>query len=494
MPPLQTMAPKTLTRRDIPDKLMDYSPHLEEMHADLIPKPADDSHLAKRQGVIRVLIVGDSISAGYQGDWTWRYRIYDWFESQSVNVQFVGPYVGTLAPPPPSSPQPPPLYGATSTNSAGSASPINTGGYADNITWNSNHFAVWGRAAATDKSLIQNIVTTYTPDLILLLLGFNDIGWFYSDAQGTLDSVYTLMMNARTANPNIKMAIANIPMRSSLRAGRADLPIKTNEYNEALTRAIPQWNTTQSPIALVDLRGSYSCELTACPAGYDGLHPNAYGEYEIAHAFCVGLINGLGIGNSPLTIPISIPNRAALSQTPNNFMIQASPGGIHGTWDPVYGSYGYEMQSRIEGVTDWSVGSASTNRFDATWTVANFTYNYQIRTQYGDQYGPWTGILSAVANPQTAPGPINVNVQSTATGFDISWDPPTGSYTDTIIEYNIIFFDEDTPCDYLGAAAFTSSPAHIDGLVPGHRYLVAPATFNAAGGGFQKSSTLLGLV
>lgn len=60
------------------------------------------------------------------------------------------------------------------------------------------------------------------PDLMLLMLGFNDLGWFYSDASGTLNSVYNLIQNARQANTHLKMAIANMPQRSSLK--RRDLP------------------------------------------------------------------------------------------------------------------------------------------------------------------------------------------------------------------------------------------------------------------------------
>lgn len=52
--------------------------------------------------------------------------------------------------------------------------------------------------------------------------------------------------------------------------------------------------------------------------------------------------------------------------------------------------------------------------------------------------------------------------------------------------YNIIFFDKDTPCLFLGVGAFTGSPAYIDMLNPGHHYLVAVSTYNAAGGGFPE--------
>lgn len=37
-------------------------------------------------GVIRVMIVGDSITQGREGDWTWRYRLWQWFDDQGIDV------------------------------------------------------------------------------------------------------------------------------------------------------------------------------------------------------------------------------------------------------------------------------------------------------------------------------------------------------------------------------------------------------------------------
>lgn len=71
----------------------------------LIPASALPSNMAAgtgtpkpRQDGIKVMIVGNSISQGFEGDWTWRYRIWEWFQSEGVAVDFVGPYTGTHPP------------------------------------------------------------------------------------------------------------------------------------------------------------------------------------------------------------------------------------------------------------------------------------------------------------------------------------------------------------------------------------------------------------
>ena len=77
----------------------------------------------------------------------------------------------------------------------------------------------------------------------------------------------TFIANARSANPNLKFAIANVPQRTFI-GGRDDLITKTDDYNAALAQQIPQWSTTQSPIYIVDFRDNYSCEPEGgCPAG-----------------------------------------------------------------------------------------------------------------------------------------------------------------------------------------------------------------------------------
>jgi hypothetical protein len=64
------------------------------------------------RGTISIMVVGDSISQGFEGDWTWRYRLWEWFQTEGVAVNFVGPYVGTHPPTPTGPPSPPPILGS----------------------------------------------------------------------------------------------------------------------------------------------------------------------------------------------------------------------------------------------------------------------------------------------------------------------------------------------------------------------------------------------
>ena len=62
-------------------------------------------------------------------------------------------------------------------------------------SFQSNHFAVWGRQIDQDIPLIRNVVEQFKPDIILVMLGFNDMGWFVSFAAGTLNSMVRKIFN-----------------------------------------------------------------------------------------------------------------------------------------------------------------------------------------------------------------------------------------------------------------------------------------------------------
>jgi lysophospholipase L1-like esterase len=237
----------------------------ERMVADLIAHSTGKA-LAERQAALRVMIVGDSMTQGQEGDWTWRYRMWQWFEQNGIAVEFVGPYVGTVPPPPASPPSPPPLYGSPSSSTPAATN----GGYAKGVDAaflsNCNHFSLWGRPMAVAKGLIQGVLEQTEADLVLLMLGFNDLGWFYSDANGLVSSTSTFVSSARAANPNLKFAIANVPQRSFI-GGRDDLVEGTNIYNDLLPGAIAEWSTDQSPIHLVELEQNYDCQPGGCLAG-----------------------------------------------------------------------------------------------------------------------------------------------------------------------------------------------------------------------------------
>ncbi|MFF5176141.1 fibronectin type III domain-containing protein [Micromonospora sp. NPDC000089] len=434
-------------------------------------------------GTLKVMVVGDSMSQGHEGDYTWRYRLWQWFMDQHVSVDFVGPYYGTREPDGAAPPSPPRMQGQTEVDSLA----VNAAGRyaAAAAPFDSSHFSVWGRQAAQDKDQIRQQVATYQPDLLLVGLGFNDMGWFVSGPEGTLASMKSLVDNARAAKPDVRFALANVPQRTRI-GGRDDLPVNTDRYNAMLAAAIPAWSTANSPVKLVDWRGNYSCEVGGCPAGYDGLHPNALGEFQIAHAFEKTLHDGYGIGASVPAVPTTVPWRP--TPVPGGVTATGSEIGFTVTWDPVFGAFGYTVRHRLVGAATWNELHVASNRYDNAWVADGQRWEAQVRTDNGDGVSAWSPVVGATVHPQTAPGPSKIVTHATATGVDVSWTAPTGDHTSSIQRYGVLTYDQDTPGAFVNGVGVAGTSAHIDGLIPGHRYVVAVESWNAAGGGLPSGA------
>lgn len=240
---------------------------------------------------VRILVCGDSISQGREGDFTWRYRLWEWFQNGSKTqssttttptapgrlpqpsassssssastaddnkntyptIQYVGPFNGTL----PASvdainvdPTNPQTWGTYHP----SVSPLFSPG------GGSSHFAVYGRPAWQDIEPLHAQITTHRPDVLVLHLGFNDIGWWGHNATDLILSVQRLVFNARLARPDIKVLIADVSHRLAV-SGREDIEATTNQYNEMLDAGAAEWWTAGSPVEVVKVSKVYDCGL-----------------------------------------------------------------------------------------------------------------------------------------------------------------------------------------------------------------------------------------
>ncbi|MBZ4321048.1 GDSL-type esterase/lipase family protein [Streptomyces huiliensis] len=186
---------------------------------------------------------------------------------------------------------------------------------------------------------------TALPDLLLVELGFDDIGWLGAGAD-LVPTMKRFVDNARAANPNVRIVVANVPHRTTLGSANPQLPQRTTDYNTALAKAVPTWSTDASPVALADVDAAYGCDpnATTCASTYDGLHPNALGEYRIARAFGTVLHNRFGIGSAAPREPGAVmPYDIA---TPKALTFDGTQQGVTVTWPEVFGAHTYDVQWR----------------------------------------------------------------------------------------------------------------------------------------------------
>ncbi|MFD6889003.1 GDSL-type esterase/lipase family protein [Streptomyces sp. NPDC059957] len=221
---------------------------------------------------MRFMFVGDSMTVGCAGDYTWRYRMW-----QHLDTTFGGPYeiVGPRSG----------LYDALADAPASEA-------YADPgfPAEARRHLAGWGEGWQHMAPLIGPAVRASGADVLLVSLGLIDLG-FYTAAEGTAANARRFIAEARAARPGIRMVL--LPVIPNVRA-RDDAPFaqQVELFNELLAKAVADLSTPASPILLAARPQAYELDGDT----YDGTHPNASGEHRLAGEFAAVLHQAWGIG------------------------------------------------------------------------------------------------------------------------------------------------------------------------------------------------------
>ncbi|XVV08552.1 GDSL-type esterase/lipase family protein [Actinoplanes sp. CA-131856] len=419
-------------------------------------------------GSRKIMVVGDSISQGLEGDYTWRYRLWQHLATGGAAADFVGPYTGTTRVPsdlPDGFPTVP-------------APPVFNGAYRNHLTFDSAHFAQWGRQAHQAMGDIRGQVATYRPDYLLVELGFNDLGWGVSNPDGLIGDMKNLIAQARAANPAIRVIVANVVRREPL-AQLPQLDSIINEYNGKLPAALASVSTAASPVALADIASSYQWQFDA----YDGLHPNGSGEHKIAKAFATVLSGTFGVGG-PFTAT-SGPDLLSPA-APASITATATGTGVHVSWGHSFGAGGYWFEQRIkDSGQQWQRLPLPIpgDEWDTGWLVRGFTYEFRVLPNRGISTGPASPVASVTANPLTADGPPNITTSPGPGSLTVSWSPATGLYSDTVSGYVVYYMDRADPNAFVASVRTNGLSATLTGLTSGHNYAIAVASVNAAGAG-----------
>lgn len=217
---------------------------------------------------MRIMCVGDSMTIGVPGDYTWRHRLFQHLRRTAAPVTFVGPEQG--------------LYdrGRDAVVSAGYRDPL----------FPRHHAAGWGRGLRHLAPEIGAYVRRHRPHLVLTMLGLIDLG-FYAHVQETEKHLRRYVAEARAADPEIALVLAEVPPAVRARDD-AWFAAECAQYNERLRACAAELRTARSPVVTAALPKSYDIATDT----YDGTHPNEDGEHKIAAMFAGALSGGLGIG------------------------------------------------------------------------------------------------------------------------------------------------------------------------------------------------------
>ncbi|MCZ1017490.1 GDSL-type esterase/lipase family protein [Streptomyces noursei] len=221
---------------------------------------------------MRIMCVGDSMTIGSSGDFTWRYRMW-----QHLNATYPGPYQ---------------LVGPRDTLYDPATDAADSVAYADPAfpAKARRHLAGWGEGWLHMAPLIEDAVRAHRADTLLVSLGLIDLG-FYTDPEQTAENVRRFVAGARAARPHVRAVL--MPVIPNVRAlVDADFGAQCTRFNELLAKAVADLSTPGSPLLLASEPADWRIDGST----YDGTHPSAPGEHLLAGAFADAMHQAWEIG------------------------------------------------------------------------------------------------------------------------------------------------------------------------------------------------------
>lgn len=387
---------------------------------------------------LRIMLMGDSITNGSSGDYTWRYFFGQYLRAAGENVDFVGPWSDLID---------------YTTYAWGNHEYAACG-------FDQDHFARGGAQLAhqlqptvyspTGESAVRWATSYYDPDVVVEFFGYNDLTRprVRTDPKSSPYSVEELLANAkrfidevRAAKPTATIVMVNLPV-AEIPDGPAEnqrLVELAPIYNTKLAQSVAGWTTAESKVVLGDAAQYWRGYVDT----FDGAHPTAQGEVDLAAGIARSFSQELGIGDAP-TLPLPVMPSGprvvpALTGT-------AGDGWVRLTWKPVPGATRMLVYCRAAGATGWNQLPDVTRTIDGSGDsvllrtcnaavppatdpalTPGSTYQFQVRAAKGAAVA--TDIVSNTVS-LTQPGLAAVKSLSVVAKYhalQLSWAPVSGA-------------------------------------------------------------------
>ncbi|HEY3683033.1 MAG TPA: GDSL-type esterase/lipase family protein [Streptosporangiaceae bacterium] len=351
---------------------------------------------------VRLMIVGDSITQGASGSYTWRYRLWRHLTGAGTAVDFVGPRTD--------------LYDFVNAR---------WGDHdyaAPRFDW--DHDALSGEPLSTALTTIEAQVRQYRPRYLLVLLGTNDLAIFHATPQQTAADMRILVANARRARPDLRFVLGRIPPMTPNPATGPDVDASIAAYDSGVAGVARELSTVRSPIAVADTYTGYDDGRDS----WDGTHPNARGELKIAAAFEDALHTAYGLGPAAAR---PIPQVPVGPVTAPRLRASGGAGGVLLSWTPVPGATGYWLWRREVGVDGGFTRLPDPlNTRSIPWRdtglASGVTYAYRVQPIQGRDAGEMSPPVQAATTADGPPAP-----RLTAVAGDrearLTWTPTPGA-------------------------------------------------------------------
>jgi lysophospholipase L1-like esterase len=298
-------------------------------------------------GPARILIVGDSVTQGKVGDYTWRYRLWNALQAQDKSVDLVGPLTAVVG-------------GSTS--------------YAD-PNFDQDHAARWGADLvaggwwANDglpTYVTTDLVSAYQPDVVINELGVNNLTWLAETPQAVIDLMSQFVSDVRSVDPNATVILGELTQ-----TWFANVP----EYNALLDTLAASLDQPDARVIVATRPADYVQGVDT----YDPAHPTAAGEVKIAAQFADALA-GLSLPNKP---PLPAPAYSGAA----HLVAAARRHAARLTFTTPAGATRQAVWKRdVTRHGHWRLVAyvpASTHRYRATSLRRHHRYTFELRAYHG---------------------------------------------------------------------------------------------------------------
>jgi lysophospholipase L1-like esterase len=359
--------------------------------ASVLAVPGAGPAAAAEPDPVRIMLVGDSVTQGSAGDWTWRYRLWEHLQSPS------GPPVD--------------LVGGRTDLYDNVADVHGSQAYAD-PSFDQDHEARWGMLLSQADTPIDQLVEEHAADVVVSMLGTNDLLVYQPTPATMRQHVDSFVAAARSANPGLTVVLCEIT-QTWFEGAPA--------YNQVLAEAAADLDEPGSRVLLADTDAGFTTDDT-----WDGSHPTAGGEAEIAAAVADALA-GVGIGTAPVR---PLPEVAPVPWTPPVAQASGTTLGAHVEWTPAPGATRHDVWLRdVTAGTGWErIGEdVEGHSFDVAGLPAWHEVQLSVRpwkgTSEAGQHG-WTAAQTVEVQGDRLDAPAGPTVTTDPLGrVVVGWEP-----------------------------------------------------------------------
>ena len=282
------------------------------------------------------------------------------------------------------------------------------------LSFDQDHEGHWGWRAdeivngRSGLGKLSDWLMGYTPDIVLLHLGTNDL-YYGQGVTSTLADIRQVVGVIRAKNPRVVVLLATLIPTASLNQGKAAI----EAYNLQVPALAQELHRLESPVILVDQFSGYHPSLD----NYDGMHPNANGEEKMATKWFQALQPYLGSTSCPQAPSVVSKNLCGSGS------VTLSASGASST-----GSYRwYTSSSGSTPIPNITSATFTTPVLTATTTYYVSVVNNgceSTRVPVKATINPKPAVVVTASSPSITAGGSTTLTASGASAY--SWSPATG--------------------------------------------------------------------